>query len=95
MYRDHLEKLKNEYKKKLTQYRAGVDSPGIRELETVREERDLLIGQKMSLDRELWEIRKELKYVKQQRTESEANLKILRVKLLAAQEHLELMNKSG
>jgi hypothetical protein len=49
----------------------------------------------MSLERELWEVRKELKYVKQQRVESEASFKILRLKLLAAQEQVEAVTKGG
>jgi len=94
-YRDRFEVLKKEYKRKLTQYRDGDSTPGVRELETIRDERDLLTSQKMSLERELWDMKKDLKYTQQQRTESEANLKILRLKLLQTQEQLETMSKSG
>lgn len=92
-YRDRLDALKAEYIRKLGHYRNGDDSPLTGELETLRQERDLLLGQKMGLDQELWEVRKELKYVTHQWTEEEAKCKIFRTKLQELQE--AVMSGSG
>lgn len=87
-YEDRLRALTTEYNRKLLQLRSGLDpdAPQPSELESVRAERDRLLGLQISQNRELFELRKELKHAEHHRTSAEANIKILRVKLQALQD---------
>lgn len=89
-----MDALRSEYNRKLLQFRNGLDpdEPQPNELETIRVERDRLLAQKISLDRELFDCRKELKFANQQKITAEANLKIIRVKMQALQDQI---SKSG
>jgi hypothetical protein len=74
-----MEALRGEYIQRLTQYKGNAvfDS----DLEKVTTERDQLFLAKISLDREVFELKKDLKYTRHMKTECEAHLKILQLKL--------------
>jgi len=55
-------------------------------MESLRGERDLLLGQNMGLEHEIWDLRKDLKYATSRLTDSEARCMILRTKLQGLQE---------
>jgi len=50
------------------------------ELEKVTAERDELLVKTMTLDRQIFELKKDLRYAQHMKTECEAHLKILRIK---------------
>ncbi|CAL8069996.1 unnamed protein product [Orchesella dallaii] len=80
-YRDRFENLRSEYTKKLKQYKSGSSSTTPSELETLRTERDTLLMYKLSMERENNELKRELKYNKHLRMQTESNLKIARAKI--------------
>jgi len=51
------------------------------QVEKVLEERDKLLVNKINLERELFDCKKELKFIKHTKTECESHLKILRIKM--------------
>lgn len=76
---ERLDSIRDEYMKRLSEYKGNeVLSTN---LERISADRDKLLLAKINLERELFECRKELKYVKHTKTECESHLKILRIKM--------------
>lgn len=74
-----METIRNEYLKRLKEYRDNeILSTNIEKLTA---ERDQQLLSTINLERELFDCRKELKFTKHAKVECEAHLKILRIKM--------------
>jgi len=78
--KERIDTIRNEYLKRLGEFR-GNDVLSSCPVEKVLEERDKLLVNKINLERELFDAKKELKFIKHTKTECESHLKILRIKM--------------
>jgi len=77
--KERIDTIRNEYLKRLGEFRGNEVLSC--QVEKVLEERDKLLVNKINLERELFDCKKELKFIKHTKTECESHLKILRIKM--------------